>query len=126
MAAIVWADVLTVAPELATTVNDGAKVMILSYVNGRAMDPANFDGEDGWTTRLARCYLAAHLGAGVGKGASGAAGGPVTSESMGGLSRSYSVPSMMSAASALQSTDYGRKYDDLVANSLARLPFVIP
>lgn len=124
MAAIVWADVTALAPEL-TTVNDFARAMILEYVNGPALDPACFDGESGPTTRLARIYLAAHLGSGVDKGAAGAAGGPVTSESMGGLSRSYSVGSVASSADATGSTAYGRLYEALVNNSLARMPIVL-
>lgn len=124
MADIVWANVLALAPEL-STVNDQAKVYILAYVNGPGVDPSCFDGETGPTTRLARIYLAAHMGSGVDKGAAGAAGGPVTSESMGGLSRSYSVGSVASSADQTGSTAYGRMFEALVKNSLARLPIVI-
>lgn len=124
MADILWASVLALAPEL-TTVNDQARAFILSYVNGPGVDPACFDGEAGPTTRLARIYLAAHMGAGVDKGAAGAAGGPVTSESAGGLSRSYSVGAVASSADQTGSTAYGRMFESLVKNSLARLPFVI-
>ena len=124
MAGIVWADVVALATEL-STIDGAARVFILEYVNGPGMDPDSFDGEDGPTTRLARIYLAAHMGAGIGKGAAGAAGGPVTSESMGGLSRSYSVGSVAASADSTGSTAYGRMYEALVKNSLARLPFVI-
>jgi hypothetical protein len=124
MAAIVWADVITIATEL-STVDGAARVFILTYVNGPAMDPACFDGEDGYTTRMARIYLAAHMGSSIGKGAAGAAGGPVSSESMGGLSRSYGSASVASSVDSTGSTDYGRRYEALVKNSLARLPFVI-
>lgn len=125
MAAITWSDVTSFAPELTTSVPADAQTLILSYVNTSAIDPASFDGEAGVTTRLARIYLAAHLGSGVGQGASGAAGGPVTSESMGGLSRSYSVASVATAMDATGSTAYGRMYEALVNNSLARLPLVL-
>jgi hypothetical protein len=125
VAAIVWADVTAIATEL-TTVGDSARAMILEYVNGPAMDPDNFDGEAGYTTRMARIYLAAHMGSSIGKGAAGAAGGPVTSESMGGLSRSYSTGSVASSADSTGSTDYGRRYEALVNTSLARLPFTVP
>lgn len=124
MASIVWADVLALAPEL-VNVDSTARMFILSYVNGPALDPGSFDGENGVTTRLARIYLAAHMGSSVGKGAAGASGGPVTSESMGGLSRSYSVGSVAQSIDATGSTDYGRRYEALVSNSLARMPFVI-
>jgi hypothetical protein len=124
MAAILWSDVVMIATEL-TTVSDGARVMILDYVNGPAMDPDCFDGEAGYTTRMARIYLAAHMACSIGTGASGASGGPVTSESMGGLSRSYSTGSVAASADATGSTDYGRRYESLVNNSLARLPIVL-
>lgn len=124
MAAINWADVTAMASEL-STVEAAARKLILDYVNGPALDPASFDGEDGYTTKLARVYLAAHMASPIGKGAAGAAGGPVTSESMGGLSRSYSVGSVASSVDSTGSTDYGRRYEALVKNSLARLPFVI-
>ncbi len=124
MAAVVWADVISIATEL--SVIDGiARVYILDYVNGPGLDPASFDGEAGATTRLARIYLAAHMGSSIGKGAAGAAGGPVTSESMGGLSRSYSTGAVAASADSTGSTDYGRRYEALVNNSLARLPFVV-
>jgi hypothetical protein len=125
MAALVWADVVAIATEL-STIDGAARVFILEYVNGPGLDPASFDGEDGHTTRFARIYLAAHLGSSIGKGAAGAAGGPVTSESMGGLSRSYSVGSVAASADSTGSTDYGRRYEALVKNSLARIGFVVP
>lgn len=123
MAAILWTDVLNLAPEL-STVATGAQNIVLAWVNGSGLDVNSFDGEDGTTTQLARIYLAAHLASSVGHGASGVSGGPVTSESMGGMSRSYSVPSMP-MKSAYSSTVYGRMYETLVDNSLARLPVVI-
>lgn len=122
MAKIIWADVTALAPEL-TRVADAARVFILSHVNGPGMDPASFDGEDGFTTRMARIYLAAHFGAGVGKGAAGVSG-PVNSESMGGLSRSYGS-AMPTPKDAWGSTAYGRQYEAMVNTSLARLFIVM-
>lgn len=114
---IAWTEVIALAPELgAVSVYTGE--FIISYVNS-ALNVANFGGEASPKTRLARLYLAAHLGA---TSLRGIAGGPITSESMGGLARSYG--SLRQDWSELHLTAYGQTYCALVATTPARAGFV--
>lgn len=122
MAAITWTDVMALAPELSSVSTDG-RTYILAHVN-TALNLAEFDGEDGPKTRLARIYLAAHFGAISLAGATGASG-PVTSESAGGLSRSYGTTTSTSSGSGIERTGYGQLYLQLVRTSPARAPLVL-
>lgn len=121
MAAITWSDVVLLAPEL-SAVASGAQTLILSYVNGlldvTAIDPV---GEDGNITKMARIYLAAHCATKIGTGAGGA--GAVTSESLGGLSRSYAVQAS-ATAEALKTTGYGVQYLGMINRSPVRGPWI--
>ena len=121
MADIDWDMVIALAPELTTGVTEDAQDMILAHVNAD-LDASMFDGEDGPTFRLARIWLAAHL-ATAGASGSGGATGPVTSESVGGMSVSYGT--LATTAAAIGTSTYGRLYLELVQNSFARLPLVI-
>ena len=121
MADIIWADVLALAPEL-TEPSDAARVYILEHVNAE-LDVDMFDGEDGPTTRLARIWLAAHLATSGASSSGGGSVGPVTSESVGGMSISYGAYDTSDAAAG--TTTYGRLYLSLVQNSFARLPVVL-
>jgi hypothetical protein len=107
--AIAWADVVLIAPELSAVVA-GAQTAILADV------VLQLD-EDTCGTRydLISKYLAAHLGTITLRGASGAAG-PVTSEKVGPLARSYAAP--YSDSTDLESTPYGQEYLRLI-NTLA-------
>lgn len=87
MADITWNHVLDHYPEL-STIDVDAQVDILAIVNTEMLNPTMFGGENARTYKLARIYLAAHICAMELMGADGAQG-PVTSESAGGLSRSY-------------------------------------
>lgn len=110
MAAIDWNAVTAVAAGL-TKVPDDARTVILSHVN-TALDVRRFSyGETDPRLRLARIYLAAHF-ATVSLPSSGASGpaGPVTSESAGGLSRSYGQLSASDTDPLLEFTSYGRMY----------------
>ena len=110
MADIVWTDVVDFDASMAG-VAAGAQTLILAYVNDEALQPTIFGGEDSWKYKLARIYLAAHLGTMARlQGVSG----PVSSESAGGLSTSYAVAM---TRSNLGITSYGRAY-------LATLPSV--
>ena len=114
MAAIVWSDVVAFEP-LVSTVANAAQTAILAYVNTHTNVQA-FDGEDGADTRLARIFLAAHLGLGAVPGTGGGVGGgPVASISGGdGLAISYAVTASATSGAALGETAWGRKYTDLV------------
>lgn len=117
MAAIVWSDVVGIAPEL-SSVPPLAQAEILGVVNG-TLNAAAFGGESARSYRLARIFLAAHYGSVVSAGGSGP-GGPVSSESVGGVSRSYAVFSPMGSDPTLDKTPYGQQYRSLVRASPAR------
>lgn len=119
--AISWSNVVAHAPEL-SVVSSSAKTDILAYVN-ESLAVELFDGEDGPKTKLARIYLAAHLGAGVAVSGGATAVGAVTSESAGGLARSYGQALVVDVAS-FGSTSYGQAYLQLVRSSACRVPFV--
>lgn len=116
---IVWPDVLAIAPEL-STLSTQAQDDILAHVNF-ALDPKVFGGVNHPKYRLARIYLAAHLGSTSRSGAQGASG-PVTSESVGSISRSYGFS--QASTTGLSGTAYGRQYDELLMSSVARVPLV--
>lgn len=123
MADIDWDDVLAHAAELTTTSAD-ARIDILGYVN-TTLVADEFGGESTASYKLARIYLAAHFASIAGLGAAGAAG-PVTQESVGGVSRSYAQPfSSMGTPASLDSTAYGKAYRQLVRRSYARAPVVL-
>lgn len=108
MAAIVWSDVVNAAPELADpAVAVAWQTVLLSFANTR-LDVNVFDGESGPTTKMARVALVAHFASGVGSG-SGGATSPVTSESAGGLARSYASASA-GGGSGFTTTAYGVTY----------------
>lgn len=121
MAAIIWTDVTSYPGASGlSTVSVPAQTVILAYVNG-VLDVSLFpDGEDGATTKLLRILMAAHMAtAGVVAG-SGAAG-PVVSESVGGIARSYA--NLAATASDLSSTVYGLTYDMMLNGTAARVGF---
>lgn len=109
MADITWENVTALAPEL-STVPEARQNFILARVNTELA--ANV-----WGDRLdiGRVYLAAHLATRSNAGAGGgvAPAGPVTSESVGSVSRSYAAPAG-SSASDYKSTVYGEEYANLV------------
>lgn len=103
MAAIAWSDVTAIAADLSAT-SAGAQTAILAYVNGNGCNVDAFDGEAGDVTKFARMNLAAHLGTTI---RYGAGGGPIASQSAGGLSRSFGS---WSGSSLLGTTGYGRMF----------------
>jgi hypothetical protein len=120
--AIVWGEVAAIAPTLANT-NPYTQGAILEYVN-TALHVECWGGEGSPQLRLARLYMAAHMGTVSSSGASGAAG-PVTSETAGGLTRSYGFMSSTEADPLLDATPYGRMYRELLMRSAARSPIVL-
>ena len=113
-------DVLAIAPEL-STIADGAWVEILAYVNEIPLSA--FD-DSVPTHRLARIFLAAHIGT-VSKRAVTGAVGPVTAESAGGLRRSYGAVATSTDTSNLSSSMYGTQYMTILNASYARGPFLV-
>jgi hypothetical protein len=114
---ITWDDVVAIAPELSVISTDG-QTIILEYVNS-ALVPSEWHGEGSAFLRLARIYLAAHYGTITRQQGAGPAG-PVTSESAGGLSRSYAVLFAPGGSSSMDTTPYGRSYNSLLERSPAR------
>lgn len=125
MAAIIWTDVLDLAPEV-TSVDAQMQTFILADANNR-FDVDVFGGEGATKLHLARVYLAAHLATLVLRGNSVPTGqvGPVTSQTVGPFSESYAQPSYGSNPSDLSSTTYGQMLKGLIWTSTARLPFVL-
>jgi len=101
MAAIVLADVTAVAADVTAV-----PALILSWVNGNGINVDAFDGESGDTTKLARCYLAAHLALISASG--GSSGGAVVSESEGGISKTYAAVAL--SPGELGRTAYGSQF----------------
>jgi hypothetical protein len=99
---ITWADVVAYpAPELSTLAT-ASQTAILAIVDRQIdVDAWGEFADDG------RRLLAAHLGTLTRSGAGGAAG-PVTSETLGAMSRSYA--SMTTDAGLLGTTKYGAEY----------------
>jgi hypothetical protein len=112
---ITWSDVVAIAPEL-STFPLGGQAPILAYVNEGFLRADMFGAGQ---LRLAQLNLAAHI-ATLEKRRGGV--GPLTAESMGGVSRSYAntlLPSLFAT------TSYGVVYQLMLKTSLARLPMVI-
>lgn len=121
MTAIVQADVTAFAPELATKLGASAWTDVLLYVNELDL---TYLTETDQVTRMARIYLAAHIGTMSWRGGSAAAG-PLTGEAVGGVRRSYGLISMMTTQTALGSTRYGQMYLDILTMSFAHGPLVL-
>lgn len=114
MAAITWSDVTAHASDL-TAVSAGAQTDALAYVN-EMVDPDKLGGETSSRYHLARIYLAAHFGTVSLKNGTPPAG-PVTSESVGDISRSYGISA--GAGEDIASTGWGREYLALVRRAAA-------
>lgn len=127
MTAIVWDDVQNFAPSL-PQISATAQAFILGEVNtGLNATALGHPAR----VRLLRILLAAHMAESMPSDANNdaaTAGAVVTSESVGGVSRSYAYPggssgASSSSAASLQSTTYGRMAADMMRNSAARIGF---
>lgn len=112
-------DVLAFAPEL-SNVATAAFTLILAHVNELDLTNAEI-GETEDTTRLARIYLAAHVALITRNAGSGAAG-PVTSESIGQIRRSFGLLATAAGTNFLSGTQYGTAYLALLQASMAHFP----
>lgn len=117
--AILESDVLAFSPEL-SVVNSDAWVDIVAYVN--EMD-LTLLGETAQVDRMAKIFLAAHIGTMDARASNGSAG-PVTSVSAGGIRRSFGLVATASGT-ALGSTRYGQMYLDIISASSANGPMVV-
>ena len=111
---ITWADVVVVAPNLATPVV-GFQTLILAYVNEHVL----VGTEASEKTDMARRYLAAHMAEMTMSGSS-VSGGVVTSEKVDDLERQYAGASLAGTDPNLDATTYGKMYKYIVRNSVAR------
>lgn len=125
MAAIAWEDVTAHASDL-TTLDESAQDDVLAYVNDN-VDPAKFGGETASRLKLARIFLAAHLGTVILRKGTPTAG-PVTSETVGEVSRTYGLFAGATPGSGvdLSTTGWGREYLALIRRTAAsRGPLVL-
>lgn len=114
--AIHWNTVLGVAPELGCIAID-TQIAILAFVNAELESWPSGSRKD-----MASAYLAAHLATVSARGTVGAVG-PVVSESMGGISRSFGA--VAADASTWSQSPYGLLYASMIKTSIAhRMPGV--
>lgn len=121
VSAIEWSDVVGFASEM-SSVAEEVQDYVLAYVND-ALDPDQFGGTASPKFRMARLFLAAHIGSGARPGTDGSVVGPVIAESAGGLSRTYANV-VSSAMADLEATTYGQQFQAMIRRSPARLPFI--
>ena len=116
MAAIIWYDVVAVAPELGgTKMAIAGQTAVLAIANYQ-LDVNNWGGEDSVLLHEGRALYAAHLATMMLKrGLPGA----VTSSAAGGLSRGYGLVNL-GTTSSLQLTSYGILYLELLRTTPAR------
>lgn len=115
---ITWDDVINLPAAQLVTIPPITQSKILTYVNGEGINPEAF----GENVNLARVYLAAHLASGSGSAARGATG-PVVSQSVGGISRSYAA---MASSDGLESSGYGKLLKGMIQRSeYCRVPLVL-
>lgn len=121
---IVWADVTALAPELAT-LSVSAQTAILAYANV-AFNESMFKADDSSGVssplKMARVYLAAHLGT-TSKGAGSAAAGPLIEESDGRLMRKFATATANNTS--FVGSSYGELLTWLINTSRARYPMVL-
>ena len=112
--AISWSDVVNLDSSL-SSVATGTQDLILRVVDRQIDDDAWIDlADDG------RLFLAAHFGTIINNGGAGA--GPITSESLGPMSRSYGLSA--SAEGSLGLTKWGVTYRDMIGLLPCSLGFV--
>lgn len=124
MAAIVWADVTNLVASL-STVPGGAQTEILAQVNA-AVNAAKLGGEDAKKTKLARIYLAAHMGELERLAATdptGQAGGAVSSKRLTADGFQVDYSQLDTSAESLQTTTHGRAYLSLIRRSACGVGF---
>lgn len=123
MAAIDWATVILLAPELSTVAED-AQTLYLEIANAHFSADV-MGGESSINLKFARVYYAAHLATVAGYASAGTAG-PVTERQLGDERTKYGGATQavdLSAADPLDGSAYGRLLKGLLKSTpLARLP----
>lgn len=118
--AVTWANVQAFAPAL-PRLTEEAQQQILFYVNQWSSENALGSAP---TLHMARVLLAAHFALSTSRATTGAAG-PVTSEAMGGLRRSYGLIALSAATANLGSTIYGQQVMLILSMSDAHGPILV-
>jgi hypothetical protein len=118
---VTWPNVVDFAATL-STVAVGAQTAILAYVNG-TLEPDVYGGEDSARLRMARIYLAAHMGELLKRQG---IGGAITNETVGAesISFSYTAP-LKGAIESLETTSWGLEFQRITNSTRARLPMVV-
>lgn len=117
MASITWTDVTNHAPALSSVVA-GAQTDILAYVN-LLLTVSLFGGEAAAKTKMARVYAAAHFGTLELLATNGAAGA-VSSETAGGLTRTYGTTATAATDPDWGSTAHGQMFVNICRTTPAR------
>ena len=127
---ITWQDVTALATEHGETPLD-AQTAILEHVN----TALNVNKLKPKALRLARISLAAHLATMIAPASSGdtsgsgTVAGPIVSERVGDISRTYAAVSTavadVESGIGLNGTEYGQTFAMLIRTSAARLPFAL-
>lgn len=122
---ITWSDVIAFAPQL-TSLSTTAHAVIVAFANA-SFSPDLFGGEGSPTLRMARLCMAAHLASTfpAKDAGTGAVDALVASESVGGVSRSYTYTTSASVTgdASLQSSSFGRMIVTILQSSPARVGF---
>lgn len=117
---ITWDDVEIVAPEL-STVTTGLQDEILALVED------TLDAE-AWTSaqrlRMGQIFYAAHMATCLATTTSGDAVWPVSSETVGGVSRDYVTGGITAALDDFNSTKYGQQYMALIRSLPSAMGYV--
>lgn len=122
MAAISWGNVTAVfGTTVLGGVDAGHQTDILALVNDEMPNSAEFGGDDSTKYRLARIYLAGHLG--LSTSSSAARSGAVRSKTIAKESLTVSYGELLSVDS-LKATEPGRLYLGLLRTSPARCGYV--
>lgn len=106
MAAIVWTDVVALEAGLVSTPLV-AQTLILDFVH-EVVGAQYLGGEGAKRTKMVRSLLAAHFAKVIEQIGQGQATGPVTSRSIGGISKSWLAAGMTD--DGLQRTGHGSMY----------------
>jgi hypothetical protein len=121
VASIAWSDVVAIAPQLAT-IPVAAQNAFLAYVNIEidVVKVGGDLGEDSPRLRMARLYLAAHMGEmWRRKGQSG----ELTSENVGATAIAFTYGARNFDGDVLKTTSYGLEYERIMASRAAlRMP----
>ncbi len=118
MADIAWSDVIALAPALSVVASTWQDI-IVSYVND-TLSPDIFGGEESAKYKVARVYLAAHMGLIWKK--KGEVTGAVTSDDVSADAMRISYGKVDDLAKSLDLTFFGKEFQRIQGGTRARFP----